>query len=152
VSAIGLPEAGADDAEEGGVRVLLSAEVTGAGHSAGYYTLLRGLRDAGIEVVAGGFQTPRAIARVARDEDVDVVAFRVMDGDPVILVGELLAALEEVGLGDVAVVVGGIVTAAEATTLRAWGVTGVFGPGTPLAEIVRHVREVGHERPHGTRV
>lgn len=130
-------------AEGGTLRVLFCAEVIGAGHSAGYYTLLRGLRDAGMEVVAGGFQTPEVIAHAARDEDVDVVAFRIMDGEPEILVEHLLAALEQFGLSDIALVVGGIVGPAAAAKLRRLGVTGVFGPGTPLAEIVSHIRSVG---------
>jgi methylmalonyl-CoA mutase C-terminal domain/subunit len=128
-------------------RVLFSAEVTGAGHSAGYYTLLRAFREAGMEVVDGGFQTSRTIAHIARDEDVDVVAFRIMDGDPVILVEQLLSVLEEVGRSDIALVVGGIVTPTAAVRLRELGVTGVFGPGTPLTTIISHIRNLRFPYP-----
>ena len=59
-----------------------------------------------------------------------------------LIVPKLMAALRDAGLGEVAVVVGGIVPDEDEAVLLASGVARVFHPGTSLEEIARTVREL----------
>lgn len=112
------------------------------GHDRGAKVVARALRDAGMEVVYTGIrQTPEMIAEAALQEDVDVVGLSILSGAHMVLVPRVLAALREQGLGDVLVVVGGIVPEEDAAALQAQGVAAVFGPGTPTADIARFLRE-----------
>lgn len=120
------------------IRFLLASDTSG--HTAGYYVVARGLRDAGIEVVSLGYAEPEEVAHSAQQEDVDVIGYRVMDRDPVALVEALKRALEARGLGHLPLVVGGIVRPEEVPQLRALGVRAVFGPGSRIPDIVAFVR------------
>lgn len=102
----------------------------------GYHVVARGLRDGGFEVIMTGRQLPAELARSAADEDADLVAYRIMDRDPVAAVESLLQALAEQGAAGLPVLVGGIVGPADAERLRGAGVVGVFGPGSKLSDIV----------------
>ena len=125
------------------LRFLLASDTSG--HTAGYYVVARGLRDAGIEVIALGYAEPEEIAHSAQQEDVDVIGYRVMDRDPVALVSALRRALEERGLGHLPIVVGGIIRPDEVPQLHALGVRGVFGPGSRIPDIVDFVRGLASE-------
>jgi methylmalonyl-CoA mutase, C-terminal domain len=124
------------------VRVLLVQDSTG--HSTGYHVIARSLRDAGVEVVLGGVQLAPAIARLAADEAVDAIGYRIMDAAPVPLVARAVHELRRIGL-DVPVVVGGIVPAADVARLAELGVTRVFHPGTPLRAITDFFERLGKE-------
>jgi (2R)-ethylmalonyl-CoA mutase len=120
------------------------------GHSNGAEQIAVRARDAGFEVVYQGIRlTPAQIVAAAVEEDVHVVGLSILSGSHKELVPEVLAGLREAGLGDVPVVVGGIIPDADARELRAAGVAGVFTPKdfsltAIVAEIVRVVR-----RAHG---
>ncbi len=111
------------------------------GHDRGAKVVARALRDGGCEVVYTGLhQTPEMIARAAVDEGVDAVGLSVMSGAHNTLFVAVLEALEAAGAGDVQVFGGGIVPKDDAEALKARGVAEIFGPGTPLADIVDWVR------------
>ena len=74
------------------LRVLLSADETG--HSMRNQTIATALRDAGMEVVYGGTQIPREIARTAIQEDVDVIGYRIMGAHLPTLVSRLVKILK----------------------------------------------------------
>ena len=116
-------------------RVLLSRD--DELHTRGYFILARALREAGLEVVLGGVQTPRETARAALEEDVEVLGYRIMTGAPEILVPRLLESLRAEGRGELPVVIGGIVPPWQVPQLLSLGVRGVFVPGRSLQEIVR---------------
>ena len=116
-------------------RVLLSRD--DELHTRGYFILARALREAGLEVVLGGVQTPRETARAALEEDVEVLGYRIMTGAPEILVPRLLESLRAEGRGELPVVIGGIVPPWQVPQLLSLGVKGVFVPGNSLQEIVR---------------
>ncbi len=110
------------------------------GHDRGAKVLARALRDAGMEVIYTGlFQTPETIARSAVDEDVDVVGLSILSGAHNQLVPEVLQALRSAGKEDALVLVGGIIPEEDIPFLKAQGVAEVFGPGTPLSEIIRFI-------------
>jgi len=110
------------------------------GHDRGAKVVARGLRDAGMEVVYSGLhRTPSQIVRTAVDEDVQVVGLSVLSGAHMRLVPAVVSGLADAGMGDVVVVVGGIIPDDDAEALKAQGVHAVFPPGTPIDEIVAFI-------------
>lgn len=117
------------------------------GHDRGAKVVARALRDAGCEVIYTGLhQTPEMIAQTALQEDVQVVGLSILSGAHLVLVPEILRRLREMGLGDVLLVVGGIIPDADIPALKAQGVHMVFTPGTPLPEVVEYVRKQAPKR------
>jgi (2R)-ethylmalonyl-CoA mutase len=99
------------------------------GHSNGAEQIAVRARDAGFEVVYQGIRlTPAQLVAAAVEEDVDVVGLSILSGSHLELVPMVLDGLREAGLGDVPVVVGGIIPDADAVTLRRAGVAAVFTP------------------------
>ncbi len=111
------------------------------GHDRGAKVVARALRDAGFEVIYTGIrQTPEAIVEAALQEDVDVVGLSILSGAHMALVPKIMRMLRERGLGDVLVLVGGIIPDDDVPKLRDLGVRGVFGPGTLTSDIIAFIR------------
>ncbi len=112
------------------------------GHDRGAKVVARGLADAGFEVIYGGLhQTPGQIVETALEEDVDVVGLSILSGAHMTIFPRVLELLKERDAGDIMVFGGGIVPAEDAAALEALGVAGIFGPGTPVADIVAFLSE-----------
>lgn len=119
------------------------------GHDRGAKVIARALRDAGMEVIYTGLrQTPEMIAEAALQEDVDVVGLSVLSGAHMALVPRIRAVLNETGLEDVPMIIGGIIPDTDRTALADMGVRGVFGPGTNTEDIVTYIRELTQPAPH----
>ena len=117
------------------------------GHDRGVVVLVRGLRDAGMEVIYTGLhQTPQAIARAALQEDVDVVAVSVLSGAHMTLFPAIRRALQRSGVGHALLTGGGIIPDEDRARLYRLGVDRLFGPGTPLSEIVDYLRTAVRQR------
>lgn len=116
------------------------------GHTAGYHVVARALRDDGFEVILTGPMLPEATVASALEEDAALIAYRIMDRDPFELVTALFEEMRARGIGDVPVLIGGIIGRKDAAALRERGVAGVFGPGSKLAEIVACARQVVDKR------
>ena len=111
------------------------------GHDRGAKIIARAFRDAGMEVIYTGLrQTPEMIAEAALQEDVSIVGLSILSGAHMTLVPRVLEALRAVGLDDVIVLVGGIIPESDAQELMALGVGAVFGPGTPMEEVIAFAR------------
>ena len=88
------------------------------GHSNGAEQIAVRARDVGFEVIYQGIRlTPAQIVAAAVQEDVHVVGLSILSGSHRELVPEILAGLRAAGLGDVPVVVGGIIPDADARWL-----------------------------------
>ena len=99
------------------------------GHSNGAEQIAVRARDAGFEVIYQGIRlTPAQIVAAAVAEDVHVVGLSILSGSHMELVPDVVAGLQEAGLDDVPVVVGGIIPDSDAATLLASGVAAVFTP------------------------
>jgi len=128
--------------EEKRIRVLI-AKIGCDIHERGALTLLTTLRDAGMEVLyTGRYQTPKAVAMSAIAEDVDVIALSDHTASLPIIANSVLAALRDCGVADVHVIAGGLLTPDHVRELEAMGVTGNYGPGTPMETIVTHIRDI----------
>jgi methylmalonyl-CoA mutase, C-terminal domain len=107
------------------------------GHDRGAKVLARSLRDAGFEVIYTGlFQTPEMIASAALQEDVDVIGLSILSGAHLAIFPRIMDAIRERGLDDVLVVAGGTIPREDIPLVGEMGVAAIFGPGTPIAEIV----------------
>src|SRR3990172_9703095 len=82
----------------------------------------RGLRDEGFEVVYTGLrQTPEMVRTAALQEDVDVVGLSILSGAHMTLVPPVCRLLQDEGLDDVLVVIGGIIPGDDVAALREAG-------------------------------
>jgi methylmalonyl-CoA mutase C-terminal domain/subunit len=112
------------------------------GHDRGAKVIARALRDAGMEVVYTGLrQTPEMIVNSALQEDVQVIGLSILSGAHNVIVPRILELLREKEMGDVRVVVGGIIPDEDAMELERQGVLKVFQPGATLDSIVSTVRQ-----------
>ena len=117
------------------------------GHDRGVKVIAKGLRDAGMEVVYTGLRRgPEELAQIALQEDADVLGLSILSGAVVPLTTRVMAALEERGLSDVAVIIGGIAGPAERDALLRLGVEQTFGPGTAMRDVVACTEQAAHAR------
>ncbi len=114
------------------------------GHSNGAEQIAVRARDCGMEVVYEGIRlTPERIVNAALEESVHVVGLSILSGGHVSLVSDVLKGMREAGIGDVPVVVGGIIPPADAEALIAAGVARVYTPKDfDLTQIMRDVVSV----------
>ncbi|BBK25502.1 MULTISPECIES: cobalamin B12-binding domain-containing protein [Dialister] len=111
------------------------------GHDRGAKVIARALRDAGMEVIYTGLrQTVEQIVEAADAEDVDVVALSLLSGAHNTLFPEVVKALEAKGMGDVLVIGGGVIPAADIPGLEKAGVKAIFTPGTPTKEVIDFIQ------------
>ena len=111
------------------------------GHDRGAQVVARALRDAGMEVIYTGLrQTPEMIAEAAIQESVQVVGLSILSGAHNALLPKVTELLRKEGAEDVLVIAGGIIPEDDIPGLKAAGIAEVFGPGTPLSEIVDYIK------------
>ncbi len=112
------------------------------GHDVGAKVVVRALAEAGFEVIYSGLQhTPEAIAAAARDEDVDVIGLSILSGAHLPLCRKLKALLDDQGLGEKLLIVGGNIPRGDHEELKALGVDAVFPTGSKLDERTDFIRE-----------
>jgi ethylmalonyl-CoA mutase len=115
------------------------------GHSNGAEQIAVRARDAGMEVVYEGIRlTPEAIVAAAAEGQVHVVGLSILSGSHLPLVRDVVARMKQAGLGDVPVVVGGIIPLQDARALKDAGVAEVYTPkdfelNRIMADLVRIV-------------
>ncbi len=113
------------------------------GHDRGVKVMVRALRDAGMEVIYTGLRSsPKAIALAALQEDVDAVGVSNLSGAHRTLFPEIAAELDRRGvdLKQVVLFGGGTIPPEDRESLLEAGYRGVFGPGTPMADIVTFLK------------
>ena len=121
------------------IRVLVS-KLGLDGHDRGALVICRALRDAGMEVIYSGlFCTPERVANTAIDEDVDAIAMSLLNGAHLVLFPKVARLLSEKGINDILLVGGGIIPESDKRLLEGEGITGNFGPGTPLPTVIKHI-------------
>ncbi len=99
------------------------------GHSNGAEQIAVKARDVGMEVVYDGIRlTPEEIVQSARDEGVHVIGLSILSGSHGVLVVDVVDRLRKEGMGDVPVVVGGIIPDDDARDLVQAGVRRVYTP------------------------
>ena len=130
--------------EKSGKRIRVLVAKPGLdGHDRGALILCRAFRDAGMEVIYTGFlATPEQVAQMAIDEDVDVVAMSLLNGAHMTAFPKVAKLVRDKGGDDVLLVGGGIIPDDDKPRLEKLGITGNYGPGTPLKTIIEHVEKI----------
>ena len=110
------------------------------GHDRGAKVVASAFADLGFDVDVGPlFQTPEECARQAIENDVHAVGVSTLAAGHKTLVPAIIQALRAQGAGDIVVFVGGVVPQQDYDFLRAAGVKGIYGPGTPIPDSARDV-------------
>lgn len=111
------------------------------GHDRGAKFVARALRDAGAEVIYTGIrQTPEGIAAAAVQEDVDFLGLSCLSGAHMRLFPEVVKHLRTQGAESTVVFGGGVIPRKDWDALKEAGIAAIFGPGTPIDEIVAFIR------------
>jgi len=99
------------------------------GHSNGAEQIAVRARDAGFDVIYAGIRsTPAELVETAQKEGAHCVGLSILSGSHVTLAHEVLRLMKEKGLGEVPLVVGGIIPPADEKLLRENGVAAVYTP------------------------
>ena len=99
------------------------------GHSNGAEQIAVRANDCGMDVVYDGIRlTPAEIVEQAKEAKAHVVGLSILSGSHVSLVREVTQRLREAGMGDVPVVVGGIIPPDDVNVLKQCGASAVYTP------------------------
>jgi methylmalonyl-CoA mutase C-terminal domain/subunit len=110
------------------------------GHDRGAKIVARALRDAGMEVIYTGLrQTPEMVVEAALHEDADAIGLSILSGAHMPLVKRIVELLHANEMSDVPLFLGGIIPNADLPVLKELGVTGIFGPGAKMEEIIEFI-------------
>ena len=121
---------------------ILVAKMGQDGHDRGAKIIATGFADLGFDVDIGPlFQTPEEVAKQAIENDVHVVGISSLAGGHKTLLPELIDTLKKIGRPDILVVTGGVIPRQDYDFLYNAGVTGIFGPGTPVTSAAEAVLE-----------
>ena len=122
------------------IRVLMSKPGID-GHWRGGIVVSRAIRDAGMELIFGGFQNVEQIVESAIQEDVDVIGLSIHSGAHFAYTQQVIDLLKERGVfGNVMILVGGIVPAQDFSKLKEMGVANIYGPGSMTSDIVEFIK------------
>ena len=78
-----------------------------------------------------------------------MLGLSILSGAHMVILPELMQLLEQQGMGDVTVVVGGIIPEADRQLLLNMGISAVFGPGSSTGEIVEFIESSVGTRSDG---
>jgi methylmalonyl-CoA mutase len=125
-----------DFAEKQGRRPrILLTKMGQDGHDRGIKVVATALADLGFDVdISPMFQTPQEAAKMAIENDVHMVGASSLAAGHKALVPELIQELKKIGGEDILVFVGGVIPPKDYAFLEEQGVSGVFGPGTPITD------------------
>lgn len=116
------------------------------GHDRGILVLAKAFRDAGMEVIyVGLLPTPEEVVDTAVNEDVDVIALSLLNGAHMTVFKKVADLMKSRGVSDIAIVGGGTIPDTDKPKLEKLGISGNYGPGTPIATIINHITEKATE-------
>jgi len=111
------------------------------GHDKGAKILVKGLKDAGMEVIYTGIrQAVDSILKAAVQENVDVIGLSILSGSHLEICEELMAKMRKQGWEDILVLVGGFIPKKDVNRLKELGVTEVFRPSSKLMDIAAFIQ------------
>jgi len=120
------------------VRILI-AKVGLDGHDRGAKVLASMLRDNGYEVIyLGLYNTPEMVVQSAIQEAVDIIGISFHSGEHLTLTPILMNNLRERQLGDLPVIIGGIIPPEDESILMGMGVKRVFR-GSLVREVIEYL-------------
>ena len=117
---------------------VLMARFSLDGHDRGLLSIMSSFRDAGIEVVYIYFSDPKELAKVAEEEDADVIGITSSMGQHFYIASTLLNALNERKI-NAPVIIGGVIPTRDIPQLIDMGIKKVFGPGSAPRDAIDFV-------------
>lgn len=114
---------------------IMVAKMGQDGHDRGAKVIATSFADLGFDVDIGPlFQTPQEVAKQAAENDVHIIGASSLAAGHKTLIPELIAALKDLGREDIMIIAGGVIPPKDYDFLYEAGVSGVFGPGTVIAD------------------
>jgi len=114
---------------------ILVAKIGQDGHDRGQKVISTAFADLGFDVDVGPlFQTPIEAAQQAVEADVHVLGVSSLAAGHLSLIPELKSALEDLGRGDILIVVGGVIPPQDHEELYEAGAAAIYPPGTVIAD------------------
>jgi len=114
---------------------IMIAKMGQDGHDRGAKVVATSFADLGFDVDVGPlFQTPEEAAKQAVENDVHIIGISSLAAGHKTLVPKVISALSDFGREDILVIAGGVIPKQDYDYLFNTGVSGIFGPGTIIAE------------------
>ncbi len=114
---------------------IMIAKMGQDGHDRGAKVVSTSFADLGFDVDVGPlFQTPSEAAKQAIENDVHILGISSLAAGHKTLVPQVITALKEFGRDDILVIAGGVIPQKDYNYLYNAGVSGIFGPGSVIAE------------------
>ena len=114
---------------------IMIAKMGQDGHDRGAKVVATSFADLGFDVDVGPlFQTPKEAAKQAVENDVHILGISSLAAGHKTLVPEVLKELKNYGREDILVIAGGVIPQQDYKDLFESGVSGIFGPGTVIAD------------------
>ncbi|TFF89159.1 MAG: methylmalonyl-CoA mutase [Promethearchaeota archaeon] len=124
---------------KGKIRCLMSKPGSD-GHWRGIVVVSQGLRDAGMEIIFGGFQSPKQIVETAIQEDVDIIGLSIHSGAHFLYTKQVIDLLNQKNANNqFMILVGGAISSTDFPKLREIGAANVYGPGTLVPDVVKFI-------------
>ena len=121
---------------------IMIAKMGQDGHDRGAKVVATSFADLGFDVDVGPlFQTPKEAAKQAVENDVHILGISSLAAGHKTLVPGVLKELKEFGRGDILVIAGGVIPKQDYNFLFNAGVSGIFGPGTVIADSAIEILE-----------
>lgn len=121
---------------------IMVAKMGQDGHDRGAKVIATSFADLGFDVDIGPlFQTPEEVAKQATENDVHVIGASSLAAGHKTLIPALIAELKRLGRDDIMIIAGGVIPPKDYKFLYDAGVSGVFGPGTKIADAATDILE-----------
>ena len=122
---------------------IMVAKMGQDGHDRGAKVVSTSFADMGFDVDIGPlFQTPKEAAKQAVENDVHILGISSLAAGHKTLIPYVIEELKELGRKDILVVAGGVIPSQDYDYLFKSGVSGIFGPGTVIAEAASQILEI----------
>ena len=112
------------------------------GHWRGIVVISQGLRDAGMEIIFGGFQSAQQIVETAIQEDVNIIGLSIHSGAHFAYTEQVVNLLKEKGMKNgFMILVGGAIAKRDYPRLKEIGAANVYGPGTMVTDVIKYIHK-----------
>ena len=114
---------------------IMIAKMGQDGHDRGAKIIASSFADLGFDVdIAPLFQTPTEVAKQAIENDIHILGISSLAAGHKTLIPEVIKELKKYKREDILIIVGGVIPKKDYEFLYNKGVSGIFGPGSIIAE------------------